>query len=125
MRLRAIRIDKKFIPEWQGNKELPATEQLVLYFSRIPGTSEKSNYIDYSFNSKGQMSITYNDQMLVSAFVNKIDNLEIEISGTVEKIKNGVELSQAQHPSFPELFTEIRNYLFPDQEEISRGESKA
>jgi hypothetical protein len=125
MKLRSVRIDKRFVPEWMNNKKLPVSEQVVIYFSRIPGTSEKQNYIDYSFNSKGQMSISYNDQMLVSSFVSKIDNLEIDISGSLEKIKNGVDLSQAAHHGLPGLFTEIRDYLFPSDEEIPAGESKA
>ena len=122
MKLRSIKIAERFVPEWNENKELPPGEQVVIHFSRIPGTSEKPNYIEYSFNSKGQMSISYNDQMLVSAFVSKIDNFEIEIGNDTKKIKNGIELSQASHHQLTDLFTEIRDYLFPAEEEMGLGE---
>ena len=42
MILRSVKIDKKFIPEFNDNKKLPVEEQMVIHFSRIPGTSEKS-----------------------------------------------------------------------------------
>ena len=44
MKLRAIKIDKRFIPEWNDNKKLPSNEQVVIEFSRIPATSEEQNY---------------------------------------------------------------------------------
>jgi hypothetical protein len=125
MKLRAIRIDRRLVPEWNGNRDLPPSEQVVIHFSRIPGTSEKGNYIEYSFNPKGQMAINYNDQMLAASFVSKVENLEIEISGNVEKIKNGVDLSQATHPGLDILFAEIRGHLFPVDEELTPGESMA
>ena len=125
MKLRSIRIEKKMIPKWNGNDELPIDERVVIHLSRIPGTSEKGNYIESSFNSKGNMSISYNDQMMVAAFVSKIENLEIDESGKTVKIKNGVELSTAAHPDLPELFNEIREHLFPLNEDINQGELEA
>ena len=125
MKLRSVKIDKKLIPQFNGNRLLPPNEQMVIYFSRIPGTSEKSNYKDYKFDAKGGVQLVYNDQQLVSTFIEKIENLEIEIDGKTQLIKNGVELAAANNSKLSELFTEIRNYLFPNNEELTEGESKA
>ena len=125
MKLRSIKIDKKYIPIFNNNRSLPPEEQMVIYFSRIPGTSEKSNYKDYKFDAKGGVQLVYNDQQLVSTFIEKIENLEIEIDGKTQLIKNGVELAAANNSKLSELFTEIRNYLFPVGDELEEGESKA
>lgn len=121
MKLRSVTINKRFIPEWNENKSLPATEQLIINFSRIPGTSEKSTYKGFRINQSGGMELVYNDNLLCSSFVSKIENLEIGDN----RIKNGAELATASHPALGELFVEIRNYLFPEDEELTAGESTA
>lgn len=118
MKLRAITIQKRLVPEWNDNKKLPATEQLVIEFSRIPGTSEKSTYKGFRLSQGGGMELVYNDNLLCSTFVSKVVNLEI---GEL-KVKTGAELATASHPALAELFTEIRNYLFPEDEELTAGE---
>jgi len=122
MKLRSIKIDKKFIPDFNGNKELPPDEQIVIFFNRIPGTSEKSKYKDFKFDQNASVQLVYNDQLLISTFVEKIENLELETEG---KIKNGNDLANANSPDLPPLFTEIRNYLFPEADEFEPGESNA
>ena len=125
MKLRSIKIDKKFIPEFNNNKDLQQADQVVIYFNRIPGTSEKGNYKDFTFNQKGGISLNYNDQMMVSTFIDRIDNLEMEVDGKIEKIKNGKDLAFINNPVLSDLFTEIRDHLFPEDEEIPAGESIA
>jgi len=118
MKLRDIKINKRFIPEWNDNKKLPATEQLIINFARIPGTSEKSTYKGVRINQSGGMELVYNDNLLCSSFVSKIENLEIGD----QKIKNGADLATSPHPALGDLFIEIRNYLFPEDEELTPGE---
>jgi len=124
MKLRSIKINKKFVPEFNGNKDLPAEDQVVIHFNRIPGTAEKSNYKGFTFDQKGSIGLNYNDQMLVSAFIERIDNLEDEIGGVVKKIKTGADLAACNNPVLADLLTEIRDYLFPD-EDMQPGESEA
>lgn len=121
MKLRAIKIDKKFIPKFNGNHDLPINEQVVIYFSRIPGTSEKANYKNFKFESTGAIQLSYNDNLMAATFVQKIENLEIGD----KKIRFGQDLATASCPALEPLFTEIRDYLFPDNEDLSEGESKA
>ena len=121
MKLKAIKIDRKFIPEWNGNKNQAATEQVIIHFSRIPGTSERSNYKTFRMSQGGSIEIVYNDNLMCSAFISKIENLEIGD----EKIKTGADLATSSHPALSDLFTEIRTYLFPDDEDFTPGESQA
>lgn len=121
MQLREIKIDRKFIPDFNGNRKLPINEQLVIHFNRIPGTSEKPRYKTFSFHANGQVVLVNEDNLLISTFITKIENLSI---GS-QKIKDGKDLATCSNPQLSELFTEIRNYLFPDDEELSEGESEA
>jgi hypothetical protein len=125
MELKSVKIDKRFVPQFNGNRDLPSDEQVVIYFSRIPGTSEKMNYKSFKFNQKSDMELVYNDQMLISAFVDRIDNLALNIDGERKRIRKGSELAQANNSALADLFTEIRDYLFPDNEDFSEGESEA
>ena len=118
MKLRAISINKRLIPDWNENKKLPATEQLVINFSRIPGTSERSTYKGVRMNQGGGFELVYNDNLLCASFVSKVENLDIGD----EKIKTGAELATASHPALGELFVEIRNHLFPEDEDLTAGE---
>ena len=123
MKLRAVKIEKKLFPEWNDNKKQTVDEQLSIEFSRIPATSEMGNYKTYKFDSGGNIQIVYNDNLMISTFVSKVNNLEIvSDSGDVAKIKTGVELATASHPKLQGLFTEIRSYLFPDDEDFTAGE---
>ena len=119
MKLRAIKIERRFVPDFNGNKTLPQGEQIIIHFNRIPGTSEKANYKNFKWESGGAIQLVYNDNLLVSSLVSRVDNLELD---TGEKIKDGKDLATANCPALGDLFTEIRNYLFPDDEEITEGE---
>ena len=121
MKLRDIKIEKRLVPIFNGNRDLPANDQIVIHFVRIPGTSEKQRYKTYKFNASADVSLAYEDNLLVSTFVSKIENLEIGD----QKIKDGKDLATASNPKLSELFTEIRDHLFPDDEELTEGESEA
>lgn len=122
MIIKDIHIDRRYVPKWNGNKELPASEQVVINFNRIPAISERMNYKNFVIDQAGGWKISYNDNQLISAFVGKIENLETE-SG--KKIKDGKDLATSSNPIFAELISEIRDYLFPDNEDFTEGESKA
>ena len=109
MKLRAVTIDKILIPEFYGNKDLPAEEQLVIHFSRIPAT----------YDSLGNGQFVTKDSLMLSGFVSKIDNLTLDDG---EKVRNGRELAAIANPLLVGLFAEIRNHLFPDGEVFSAGE---
>ena len=94
MKLKSIEIDKRFVPEWNKNKDLPADEQVIIYFQRIPATSEISNYKSFSVGADSSLKLNYNDNTLAAAFISKIDNLEIND----KKILNGKDLATASCP---------------------------
>lgn len=122
MKLRSIKIDRTLVPVFNGNHDLPANEQVVIHFSRIPATSERSTYKNFKFTQSGDMSLAYNDNLMLSTFVSTVENLELS---TGEKIKTGRDLATASSPDLMELITEIRDYLFPDDEDFGEGESEA
>ena len=121
MKLQAIEINKRYVPKWNDNDKLPANEQVVIYFARIPGTSERSSYISFRMTAGGGFEIVNNDNLMLSTFIQRIENLEI---GSM-KIKKGADLATATHPKIADLITEVRQYLFPDDEELTEGESEA
>lgn len=130
MKTKSVFISKRFIPEWNGNKDLPAHEQMVIVFRAIPSTAQKKDYMSFAFGG-GKTEVIYNDALLVTTFVEKIENYEDEsvdkITGntTVKKITTGSELAALNNSTLNDLFTEIRNYLFPEADELDAGESKA
>ena len=122
MKLRSIKIEKKLIPEWNGNRELSPDEQMVIHFPRIPGTSEKAMYMSFSHSQQNGTTINYNDQSLCAALVGKIDNFELDVAGSTEKIRNGVDLAGATCSGLSDLFSEIRDHQFPPDEDLTPGE---
>lgn len=130
MKTKSVFISKRFIPEWNGNKELPAHEQMVITFRTIPSTAQKKDYMSFAFGG-GKTEVIYNDALLCTAFIEKIENYEDETvdpkngQTTVKKITTGAELASLNNSTLNDLFTEIRNYLFPDADELNAGESKA
>jgi len=130
MKTKSVFISKRFIPEWNGNKELPAHEQMVLTFRTIPSTAQKKDYMSFAFGG-GKTEVIYNDALLCTTFVEKIENYEDESidpknnQSTIKKITTGAELASLNNSTLNDLFTEIRNYLFPDAEDLNVGELKA
>ena len=120
MKLREIKISEVFTPEFNDNKKLPATEQMKIKFKRIPGTAERMKYIKLEFRDGGT-SLIYNDIAMSVDFIDSIENFEV---GS-KKVKTGEDLATLNHPEITSLFPEIRNHLFPENEEITEGESEA
>jgi len=120
MKLRDINVSKKLIPDFNGNTLLPKEEQVVIHFSRIPGRSEKTDYINFKMDSTKSMSMIYNDSMLINAFVESVENLE---DGKGNKITTGKHLAECYAPELDELFDKIRDHLFPVDEDLTVGES--
>lgn len=117
-------VSKRFIPEWNGNKEQPSHEQVCIVFRSIPGAADKSNYIGFKSDQGGGFQLIYNDALLVRTYVEKVENLTLEVGDKTEKISDGIKLASCTAPILSELFTEIREYLFP-KEDIDEGESEA
>jgi hypothetical protein len=107
----AIERKKRYVPEWNGNRELPAGDQFYINFKYLPGSSEVGNYVSGN-------KIDFK-QFLFDC-VGKIGNLNIN----GETIENGVALSQALYPELTSLFIELLNYVFPS-DDIDEGESGA
>jgi hypothetical protein len=125
MIIKAVKISKLFVPKWNGNDTAAPNDQIRIFFNRIPGSSEKSTYVDMKMDSKGMIQLVYNDSLLASAFIEKVENFRIGWdNGEVEKIDNGQKLAALSLPGIEDLFSEIREYLFPVKEDLEEKESE-
>ena len=126
MIIRAIKRSLEFYPEFNDNKKLPLANQLKIEFTRIPGTSEKGKYEEYGFSQNGQMTIHYNNKEMILAFVGKLTNAIFTYEDGEQFIAHdAVDLASVVSPEAEELFSQMRNYLFPPKPKLSEGESKA
>lgn len=121
MELRGITINKRFVPEFNNNKKLPIDKQIVIHFARIPGTAEEKNYKNMSVTKDGTYGVLFKDDMLLSSYIERIENLKV--AGV--KVDTGQKLVEAVAPELEDLFTEVRDYLFPEAEEFAEGEQEA
>ena len=107
----------KFIPKFNGNKELPADEQISVTIDN-PSLATKDKITEHpearaKTDKKGTISgmdiVLKIDQFpIVKAMVHSIENLEYELDGKVVEITNAAELIAAPADLSP-LFTEIAN----------------
>jgi hypothetical protein len=125
MKIKSVKVSKLFVPEWNDNKKLPPNEQVMITFARIPGTAEKNTFMGFKADSQGSIQFVFNDTLLASSLISKIDNLIIEEDGQDKRIRTGQELAQTNSSALADLFTEIRAYLFPEADENEAGESEA
>lgn len=125
MKLKSVKIDKKFIPKFNGNQDLPVNEQVIIYFKSIPGRVDRESYVSFTMDKRQQLSMVHNDQMLVLTYVDRIENLFDEIGDLVVPIKTGQQLTESSNADLDPLFVEIREYLFPENEDLTMGESSA
>ena len=85
MDLRVVTREKLYIPEWMGNKNLPAAEQISVSFKRFPGSSEMPNFMTES------NSIDF--KKFLFECVGGIKGLSVN----GDPIKNGIALSEIFH----------------------------
>ena len=126
MKLKSIKRDLSFIPEFNDNKTLPASEQIKVFFEKLPPASQRNNYVTWACDARGKMELIYKDSELLAMFVKRIDNLSDEKSdGTVEMIRNGADLAESSNPQLGDLIAEIRNYCYPPKNEADDTEKKS
>lgn len=124
MKLKSIRKDLLFIPEFNNNKNLKNNEQLRVHIKSFPTVAESKGYKSYRHTEGGGLEIVYpNDVAMLLRHVGIIENLDIE--DTDEKITDGKSLSNTKILELSGLFSEIRDYLLEAAEPVDQGESSA
>jgi hypothetical protein len=87
-----------FIPDWQGNLDLPESEQVRFHY-RFLGSAERDKYIyrkpmEYTFDAKGEgqfgkVEMVQDGKGIAMRMVTRIENLEVEKEdGTVVSVDN-------------------------------------
>ena len=119
MKVRSIRKEKVFIPEFNGNKDLPEDEQVKIEVKQFPTAIEVSQYKDFGFGTDVTVKIKYNDNMIVTRHAGKIHNLEDDDG----KIMSGEQLAKTKNYFFGDLIAEFRDYILDAGEGLTQGES--
>ena len=125
MNLRSIKIDNILIPKFNKNRELPVNEQVKIHFSKIPGRVERESYIGFKMDKRQALEMIHNNHMLILTYVERIENLTDEIGDLTVQIKTGEQLAESSNADLDKLFVEIREHLFPENEDLTMGESEA
>lgn len=113
-------VNNTFIPEWDGNRELPAGEQIRVRH-KSPSVAMKERLFPREFSvaqrdadSKDMltsMSIVVDRKKVIAEMVDGIDNCGYEgDDGTVKHIKTAAQLFESPI-EFDPLIEEIYNYL--------------
>lgn len=122
MILKTVERLEKIIPEFNGNKDLPENEQIIISIKHWPSVTEIANYKSFSFSRDGSTELKYHDALLLAACVGSIRNLSTD-RGVL--IRNGSDLASSDCRILSGLITEIRDLILADSEELESGESKA
>ena len=99
-------LDKTFIPEFNGNRELPAGEQITVEIKR-PTVARRSSLKSIRATQAGDFSFSYETDRILRQNVGKIVNLESEVNGETVVITDGRALAENTNPALEELATEI------------------
>ena len=119
MKLKAVTLDKTYIPEFNGNRDLPKEEQVTVEIKRHISNVEMSQYKKFISRRDGSYTIEYDDPKIMAIHVGAIKNLQVGDA----VIKSGVDLGDSDQTVLYDLMIEIRNYLLNAAEALPEGES--
>lgn len=122
MKILPIVKDKKFTPEWNGNRELPEGEQIVVNVKTFPTPLESQSYVTYTFSNDGSsMAVKYEaDAVMLRRHIGSIKG--IDLPSGFDPITNGSSLASTKCGEFSGLISEIREYLRDTADLIPEGE---
>ena len=107
-------LESKFIPEFNGNKELPLDEQIVVEIKR-PSSSQRETLRGYRMDQAGNFSVGFNVDRILRQHVGKISNLESEVNGKTFVIGDGKALADDTNPNLSGLVDEIKAEITRNQ----------
>ena len=114
--------EKVFVPTWNGNAELPESEQIRVTH-RFPKAGERKKYIytkNVQISSGGEMrdlEYVQDEEGLVRLLVTKITGLEIKTGKKSVKVESGADLYET--PCVPQaLVSEIEQRILRATPEV-------
>lgn len=118
MKLKRVHRDSTYIPKFNGNQDLPDSEQIKITIKKWPTVTEAKAFKNFSVNASGDVSINYRDNVMIPACIGRILNLSVED----EVIKNGSDLANSTCLGLGDLITELREVILADSEDMNEGE---
>lgn len=98
---------EKYIPKWNGNRSLPATEQVAVHIN-YPTVEQKKGLKEIEYKTaKGSVVVNFDTDKILANHVIKIENLSEEIDGKEKAVKNGKELLASKNRVLEGLAEEI------------------
>jgi hypothetical protein len=128
MKIRSLVKEKKFIPDFEGNKDLADKEQIVVNIKKFPSIEDLGKIKAFKYDAVGNIIINYDNSYVLKNFIGGLKNIEVEkvdkdmnVVGE-EVIENGSALSKTTATELESLVVEIRTYLLETVEELDKGE---
>lgn len=119
MKLRSVRKDLTLIPKFNGNRDLPAAEQVTVEFGALPSAIEADGYKEFIFGPDGRIeTIRYKDAVIVQRYVKAIRNFSDD-DGVID---TGIKLAASRNAEVLPLVYEIRDYVLAQSEPLEPGE---
>ena len=119
MKIRSVKLEDKYIPEFNGNKDAPLAEQVVVHIKDHISNLQLANYKKFNFEPGGGYNVEYDHAQIFARHIGKIENLEDD-DGPID---SGVKLADSKNKALYPLMVEIRNYLLNAGEAMEAGES--
>ena len=118
MKIKSVVLEKEFIPEFNGNKELPKGEQIVVEIKKHISNVQLAQYKKFVFKDGGTV-VEYDDVSIMAFHIGNLRNLEDDNGA----IKTGVDLADSTNKLLYPLMVELRQYLLNIGETLTEGEN--
>lgn len=118
-----VRNEATFVPTWNGNNELPESEQIrVVHRFLSPGEKQKYYYTEPIELSGDKPKSRYVQDLTghVKAVVTKIENLTISVNGKEKKITTGNDLYNIAGVPYM-LVAEVERYMMNAEPEVDEA----
>jgi hypothetical protein len=122
MKIKTIRKENVFIPEFQGNKDLPEEEQIKVNIKSFPTNGEAQEIRGFRMGKGESLEIVYADSVMLRRHIGGIKNITFD-DASIPVINNGSTLASSKVLELAPLISEIREYLLETSEVLSEGEN--
>lgn len=113
MRVKA-NLEDRYVPKFNGNRDLPAEEQVVVTIVR-PTAAQMESLKGYQVEpGTGQIRISFATERILKNHVPSVSNLEDEYNGTLVAINSGADLAKTQNPILRRLVDELKAEVTSD-----------
>jgi len=124
MKIKSIRKEKTFIPEFNGNRDLAPKDQIVVNIKDFPGIEAIGKIKLFKYDADGNVIINYNNGYLLKNFIGSIKNIDLSEFG-YDPVTNGSSLADSKCLELEPIVSEIRIYLLDTAEVLDEKESEA